>query len=160
MAAEKERWAERARWVRKDDENKALACVERMIKCKAEHDKILKNIEETKKLQQKMRSDVEHILCNLDELKRKHQNLTGRQACAEAAQAIHQSCGNLNNDIDDFFSRWETDVVTSELHYQVPSEATDALADEFDTVEHKESLRKTLDELIATNTPDEEVNND
>jgi hypothetical protein len=68
-----------------------------------------------------------------------------------------QSTGTgLEIDMDDLFTRWETEVVASELHAQLPASADDALDYEFDTVEQKQALRTALEEIIAVSEPKKE----
>lgn len=149
-------WAERARRVHVADENKALSCVARMTEVQAAYRRVQSELEEVKGLKQKMARDVDHILKKFEGLKRKHQNLAGRQACADAVHALQNIDGGIQNDIDDLFSRWETDVVARELHGRTMTDSGDLLAEEFETCEHKEALRMTLEEIIATSSPNEE----
>jgi len=151
-----ELWAERARRVHSADESKALACVARMTEVQAGHRKVLSDLEEAGSLKRKMAQDVDHILKKLEALKRKHQNLSGRQACAEAFNALQHADTGIQDDIDDLFARWETDVVAQELHVQSSAIASDPLAAEFDTAEQEQALRMALEQIIATPRPQEE----
>ena len=149
-------WTERARRIHGSDEAKALACVARMVKCEENRKKVLQNLEDARKLKNRMAQDVDHILKKLDAHKRRHQNLTGRQACAEAVHAMQDADSGLATDIDDLFTRWETDVVASELHAQLPASTDDLLDHEFDAAEQEQALRMTLEEIMATPKPDKE----
>lgn len=151
-----ELWAGRARRVHSADESKALACVARMTQARTAHGRVLNDLEEARRLKQKMATDVDHILKKLEALRRRHQNLAGRQACAEAFNALQRADGGIQDDIDDLFSRWETDVVAQELHAQSPDMAGDALADEFATAEQEQALRLTLKQIIETPEEQEE----
>lgn len=143
-------WADRTRRIHGSDEAKALTCVARMTTCRQRREQVLKNLEEARNLRDKMVRDVDHILEKLDAHKRRHQNLTGRQVCAEAVHAMQYAETGLETDIGDLFTRWETDVVASELHAQRPALIDDPLDHEFDTAEQEQALRMALEEIIAT----------
>jgi phage shock protein A len=150
-------WTDRARKVHSEDEGKALECVARMIKAQGDHHQVLSALEETRCLQQKMALDVDHILKKLEALKRRHQNLTGRQLCAEAVTGLQLADGGIQHDIDDLFTRWETDIVAQELQdTRLPAAASDPLAEEFETVEQKQALRLALEEIISNPSPEKE----
>ncbi len=143
-------WAERARRVHATDENKALSCIARMTQVQAAYRQVQDDLEEAGSLKHKMARDVEHILKRLEALKRRHRNLSGRQACAEAACAIQNADGGIQNDIDNLLARWETDVAAQELCGKTAPESCDLLLEEFETTEKKEALRRTLNQIIAT----------
>ncbi|MGD9009991.1 MAG: hypothetical protein PVG41_18835 [Desulfobacteraceae bacterium] len=149
-------WSDRARRIHGSDDAKALACVARMTKCEQSRKEVLKNLEDARNLRNKMARDVDHILNKLEAHKRRHQNLTGRQVCAEAVHSMQYAETGLEIDIDDLFTRWETDVVASELHAQLPASTDDPLDHEFDTAEQEQSLRTALKAIIATPDPNKE----
>jgi phage shock protein A len=156
LREQSELWAERARRVHLTDESKALACVARMTQSQAGYRQVQTDLEEAGKLKKKMAQDVDHILKKLETLKRKHQNLAGRQVCAEAVNTLQNANGGIQYDIDNLFTRWETDVVAQELHAQSPEVASDCLAEEFDSAEQKQALRMALEQIIATPCSTEE----
>jgi phage shock protein A len=133
-----------------------LACVARMTKYEQSRKEVLKNLEDAGNLRDKMARDVDHILKKLEAHKRRHQNLTGRQVCAEAVHAMQDAETGLETDIGDLFTRWETDVVASELHAQLPAADDDPLDHEFDSAEQEQALRIALEEIIATPEPNKE----
>jgi phage shock protein A len=143
-------WTDRARRIHGSDEAKALACVARMTKCEQSRKEVQKNLEDARNLRNKMAQDVEHILKKLDAHKRRHQNLTGRQVCSEAVVAMQDAETGLEIDIDDLFTRWETDVVAGELHAQLPASADDPFDHEFDAAEQEQALRTALEAIIET----------
>lgn len=149
-------WAERARRVHLSDETKALACVARMSQAQTDRCRAVSELGEVKNLKGKMARDVDHILKKLEALKRKHQNLAGRQACAEAVHALQHADGGIHHDIDDLFTRWETDVVARELHARCETAVTDTLSEEFDTDEQQHALQLALEQLIADPKSEEE----
>lgn len=142
-------WAERARRVHGGDRRKAMECVARMKEIDEARDGVLNDLEETRGLQAKMSGDVGQILRKLETLKRKQQNLSGRQACAQAVQALHHADGAIQGDVDELLARWETDVVARELHGAASLEPVDPLAREFETEERERELERTLEELVA-----------
>ncbi len=149
-------WADRARRIHETDEVKALECVARMTKCEENRHQVLKSLEDTRKLKIRMARDVDHILQKLEAHKRRHQNLASRQVCADAVHVTQDADTGLETDIDDLFTRWETDVVASELHAQLPDPHNDLLDREFDMNEQEQALRMTLEEIIAKREPDKE----
>jgi len=156
LQEQEELWAERARRAYSADEGKALSCVARMTQVQAACRQVQSDLKEVKSLRQKMARDVDHILKKMEALKRKHQNLAGRQACAEAVHALHSVDGGIQNDIDNLFSRWETDIVTQELHSQTATDSCDLLAEEFETSEQQEALRMTLAQIISSSSEKKE----
>ncbi len=143
-------WTERARRIHATDESKALECVARIKYIQTGLQQTHCNLEETNALKKQMFQDVEKALGKLDILKRKHQNLTGRQICAEASQTLHHADDSLQDDINNLLSRWETEVVAQELHGHSPAIMTDSLADEFETAEHEQELRLALQQIVTT----------
>jgi phage shock protein A len=150
LREQSELWAERARRVHSTDESKALACVARMTQTQAGYRQVQSDLAEARNLKNKMAHDVGQILKKLEALKRRHQNLAGRQVCAEAVNTLQDADGGIRNDIDDLFARWETDVVSQELHTQSPAMASDCLAEEFSSDEQNQALRLALEQIIAT----------
>jgi phage shock protein A len=157
LCEQAELWADRARRVHSTDESKALACVARMTQARTAHGQVLGDLEEARRLKQKMATDVDQILKKLETLRRRHQNLAGRQACAEAYNTLQQVDGGIQDDIDDLFTRWETDVVAQELHAQSPDIAGDSLDAEFASAEQEQALRLALKQVLATPEQGEEV---
>ena len=148
LSEQAELWAARARRVHSTDESKALACVARMTEARAGRRQVLSDLEEARSLKHRMARDVEGILEKLEALKRRQRDLAGRQSCAEAINAIQRVDGGIQHDIDDLFTRWETDVVAQELHARTPDTAGDSLDDEFAALERKQSLRRALEEIL------------
>lgn len=149
-------WAGRARRVHSTDESKALACVARMTRAQAAHGQVLEDLEAARRLKQKMATDVDHILKKLGALRRRHQDLAGRQACVEAFNALQCVDSGLQDDMHDLFARWETDVVAQELHAQTPDMAGDPLDEEFASAEQEQALRHALKQIIGTPEQGEE----
>lgn len=149
-------WADRARRIRQSDEAKALECVARMTKCEESLKQVRQNLEDARILRNKMAQDVDHILKNLEARRRRHQNLSGRQVCAEAVHAMQNADTSLETDMDDLFARWETDVVASELHAHLPASTEDLLDDEFHADEREQALRMKLEKITASPEPDKE----
>jgi len=148
-------WVERARRVHATDESKALACVKRMQQHQASLDQILRELEETKRLKQKMAQDVDQVLAKLADLKRKHRLLAGRQSCAEAAAVLQDGEVFMADGADDLFARWEADVTAQELHAQSTDFETDPLSEAFDVAEQQAQLRNTLAEILASSEKQE-----
>ena len=103
-----------------------------------------------------MATDVDLILKKRDALRRRHQDLAGRQACAEAFGALQRLDGGTQDNIEDLFERWETDVVAQELHTRSPDIAGDTLAEAFDMVEQEQALRVALKKIIQDPEQEEE----
>lgn len=149
-------WAARAKKVHSSDENKALECVARMKGVQRREETLRNDLQEAILLRNKMEQDVNRILEKLKELKRKHQNLLGRQVCADAMTSVQQVEGVVQDDINDFFTRWESDVVANELRSHSAEMSEDILVQEFTQEEQQDELRHLLDELINTDTRTEE----
>ncbi len=146
---EKTLWTDRAKRIYAADENKALECVRRLKHVQAAKDQLRLDWSQARDLESRMAGDVDQILVKLDELKRKHRALSGRQACAEALDSFQGAESKVGQDVDDLFERWDMDVTARELHAQCADTSYDCLADEFDREEEAEDLRAALDEIIA-----------
>ncbi len=142
-------WAKRARRVHTEDEAKALDCVARMKETESDLRRIRAELAEAGRLRRKMARDVDQILEKLEALKRRHQDLAARQACAEAAGALQDAEGGTQQDVDELFARWETEVVARELGTQAAPVGGDSLAEEFEASERQSDLRSALAELLA-----------
>jgi phage shock protein A len=149
-------WAERARRVHTTDQEKALACVRRMKKAQADQSLVVRELDETRNLKRRMAQDVEQTLHKLGDLKRRHRLLTGRQTCAEALNVVQPYEAGLPDEVDDLYTRWETDVTARELHNQTAAPATDSLAEAFDRHEEEDDLRLTLEALITSHNETKE----
>lgn len=149
-------WAERARRVHSTDNEKALECISRMTVVQKKQKAAEVDLKETQGLKDKMAQDLDYVHEKLNTLKRRHRNLSGRQVCANAVHTIQQVDGTIQQDIDNLFNRWETEVVTTELRSNTQQEGYDPLAEEFNNLENKEALQQTLNDLLATSTKTKE----
>jgi phage shock protein A len=149
-------WAERARRVYTTDQEKALACVRRMKKAQADQALVVRELDETRNLKRRMAQDVEQTVHKLGDLKRRHRLLTGRQTCAEALNVVQPDEAGLPDEIDELYTRWETDVTARELHNQTVAPPTDLLAEDFDRHEEEDDLRLTLEALITSHNETKE----
>ena len=149
LEAQAAQWADRARRVHTTDQEKALACVRRMKKAQSDQALVIRELAETRDLKRRMAHDVAQTLRKLDDLKRRHRLLAGRQTCAEALNALQPTEARLPDEVDDLYTRWETDVTARELHNQTVAPETDSLAEDFDRHEEEDDLRLTLEALIT-----------
>lgn len=143
-------WTDRARRTHATDKSKALECVARIKNIQSGYLQTSSNLKETKTLKKHMSQDVDKALRKLEMLKLKHQNLTGRQTCAETSKVLHNPENCFQDDINNLFTRWETQVVAQELHGNFPIIAPDNLEDEFETAEQEEELRLALEQIVTT----------
>lgn len=153
-------WVERARRVHAADESKALACVKRMQQDQASLTQIMRELEETKRLKQKMAHDVDQVLAKLTDLKSRHRRLSGRQSCAQAAAVLQDGEVFMEEGADDLFSRWEADVTAQELHAQSTGFEVDPLSEAFDAEEQQAVLRETLAEILSSSPEKQEVSDE
>ncbi|MBD3419612.1 MAG: hypothetical protein GF398_05780 [Chitinivibrionales bacterium] len=142
-------WKGRARKVYADDEAKALECMRRAKRAQTEHQKITVEIKEVRELEIKMERDVERIQKKLETVKHRQRALAGRQSCAEALHSAASLNADAHEGLDDLLTRWETDVVASELQSDSVCVNRDSLTDEFDKQEEEADLKCALDELMT-----------
>ena len=148
LASQAALWKKRARRVHTEDKDQALECVRRMQQARNARSDIEHELEEIRELKHQMAGDVDQAGRKLDDLKRRHRILAGRQSCAEALDGLPAEQARLPQDLDALYSRWETDVVARELHTRSLAPAADRLAAAFDRQEDEAALQMTLAEIV------------
>ena len=148
-------WVERAKMIARDDEQKALACLQRRNLCREQISKLRANLVKQEELEQKLGMTLEQMENRLAEIVQQRHSMRSRHAAADAMRALNDVDSLANNTVDAIFERWE--IKLTETEYQVgQGQSVDSLEVEFSQRESCEALREELATLIQ---PDSESSN-
>ena len=151
-AANDKRWTERARQVAANDEEKALACLQRRNRNRDQIQKMKLMQAEYQRSVIQMRQNIQRCEEELRGMVQKHQVLRARQCTADAMQIIDRDGAATLPDVETSFECWETKTAPNE--YLVDNfDTTDELEREFVDAETQEALRDELAELLADSEP-------
>ena len=145
-------WADRARRIGHEDEQRAMDCLARRRACQSEAGSLARRAARQQALEERLDRDITALRDRLVEIESRREDLKGRELSARGSQAalgLDQS-GDL--DVDRVFERWEVDVTRAEL--RTPAELpADTLGSEFEQSEREQSLRDELSALLADEEP-------
>ncbi len=141
------RWAERARSIAEDDENRALDCLRRRRDCLQQIDKLIHSIARHDELEQRLGEQVREIDERIKEVTEQRNVMRSRQSVAEAMHAMNAVQGGSAVDIEDTFDRWEINLGETELLFGA-NVAADPLDTSFLEEEDRAALRAELDVLL------------
>ena len=140
-------WVERAKVVARDDEQKALACLQRRNLCREQISTLRANLVKQEELEQKLGITLEQMENRLAEIVQQRNSMRSRHAAADAMRALNDVDSMANNTVDAIFERWE--IKLTETEYQVGQEQSlDSLELEFSRRENDEVLREELATLL------------
>jgi phage shock protein A len=141
-------WASRAIKAKKQDEQKALQCVKRLVQTKKQISLLERQQQESAEQENKIRDDLNALQEQLQILKNKKEILAARQNRSHLQEALQDGQSNPLNDVQHVFDRWEGRVVSAE--YDTPAKTSDTLLNSFEQEEETEALQKMLDELTES----------
>ncbi|BCG65278.1 MAG: phage shock protein A [Methyloprofundus sp.] len=151
-------WSERAIQARETDEQTALQCVKRLRQVQKLIAVRKQQLEQSIAQEEKIRSDLEAIQEQLQDLKNKKEILAARQNRASVKDALYDKQGNSLQDVQNVFDRWEGSVVSSEFDTPETLIEIDTLAKDFEQAEDDLALKMMLDELTAESNTSEDKN--
>ena len=152
LAAEEERWRDRAVRVAQSDQERALECLRRRREIQRDIKLTQAQLTEHDAFEQQLAADIKAIGERIAKLKRKKNALTARQYRGEAMHASAADQLGLIAEIDEIFDRWETKLEERELGAYT---ATDTFEDQFLSEESRVELQLELEQLVSE-TADEE----
>jgi phage shock protein A len=141
-------WASRAIKAKKQDEQKALQCVKRLVQTKKQIVLLERQQRESAEQENKIRDDLNALQEQLQILKNKKEMLAVRQNRSHLQDALQDSQTDPLNNVQQVFDRWEGRVVSAE--YDAPAKTADTLLNSFEQEEETEALQKMLDELTES----------
>lgn len=144
-------WTARAIKAKKQDEQKALQCVKRLMQTKKQIILLEQQHETSAGQENKIRDDLNAIQAQLLILNNKKEMLAVRQNRIHLQDTLHDNQPNSLDNVQQVFDRWEGRVVSAE--YNTPSDPTDTLLDTFELEEETLALKMMLDELSDSDNP-------
>jgi phage shock protein A len=140
-------WAERAVRASKEDEPRALACLQRR---QAVRDRILRVAEAREAFRQaaeRMSADIGRCEEELAAMSRKHELMRARQASVDASRICTDfGCSGLD-ELERSLERWEISIAQGEVCTGL-SDSMDSLEREYINEEREQRLRAELEELL------------
>ena len=141
------RWADRARSIADEDENRALECLRRRRECLAQLEKLTESIARHDELEQQIGEQVQRIEERIKEVTEQRNLMRSRQSVAEAMHAMKSVQGDSAIDIEDTFDRWEINLGETEILFGT-THTSDPLDTAFLEEEDKAELRAELEEML------------
>ena len=161
LSDDEQRWQERAQGFAREDENKALACLERRQHCQEELLRLQDMLKQHAETEKRLLEQVKVIEKRRAEISNKRHLLKSRQSVAEANRVVSAVIGSGSIGINDAFDRWEISIAKSELSSPNASfidESFDGIEEidrfELDIIE-TEKQQKLLSELKKIQTHDD-----
>lgn len=144
-------WAERAKGIAAEDEQKALECIARRNRCRQQAVQTQEALIRHEELEQKIGDNVKRMEQRLTELTQQRNLMRSRQSAAEAMRIISRIESSSAHGIEDTFDRWEMLITETEYASGELSE-TDSLDTTFLKEENTMQLRAELDVLLDETT--------
>jgi len=143
------RWRERAMECAKDDEHKAIACVQRARQCEAQAEQLKDSHEQYQQTTDKLSRDIQTAENRAREMKQKHSLMRARQSSTAAIASTQDSKIDVVTELDDTFDRWEMKLRKTEImHDNVDNNSYDSLEQAFIEQEEADDLRDELNALL------------
>lgn len=140
------RWRERAIACRKDDEEKALRCVQSLKNAENSLGRLQHQMRENQQLIDNLESHLTEVEQHLAELQNKKESLSARAARNKAASCVQHTSPPAG--FDNVFERWETQVTADEYGTVAGAGSSDSLDREFRQQEDKAALKAELNALV------------
>lgn len=148
LHTERQRWEQRAVSSAKEDEQRALACLQRRQAIDKQIAQMTSARGEYAATAARMAADIDRAEEEIRTLSQKHALLRARQSSSEALQSSSLSAMPPLADLETSFDRWETRIAQAEI-LRGDAEPVDALEEQFRTVEEESALRAELEQLMA-----------
>lgn len=144
------RWAQRAVQAAKEDEQRALACMQRRHQCQDAIKPLEKSLVQYRDSRMRMMADIHHCEEMIRNMGQKHALLRARQASAEAVNAVNEIGVSELDQLENSFERWEVRIAQEELAAPAlgPLYADDGLEQDYRRREDDAQLREELAQLM------------
>ena len=155
------RWADRARSLAEQDEQKALSCLARRKQLQHRLADMEANLGRQRELTAQLTETARELEAKLEEASRQHNLMRARQSVADANTAFGSS-SERHDQLDEVFERWESNVMAYEDQSPLgdPGDGElDLLESELDKSEQQAELADELQRLLAESPNDKEGNN-
>ena len=144
LTEDAERWRDRAKRFAAEEEERALECLRRMERAKAERKQVAAQLNQYEALCGKLKERLATIETRLSDLQLKRTALSSRSARAQVMGTTDQGA---MPEVDDIFDRWEMAVIEDEYLDEVVVGEGDSLERELDASDERERLAAILNEL-------------
>lgn len=141
-------WQDRARRTAESDKERAIECLKRFRNAQQEAAQVRAQEKEHQSVEQQLRKDLDAIDERLKRLKAQRNVLRTREARTEALRLGQAADTSLISDVDEIFTRWESQVARYEFDTEL-TPAADTLQEEFVTQEERAELEAMLADLTA-----------
>ena len=147
LEAAVEQWTARAKNAAKDDEEKALNCLQRRNQSQKALEATNRAIADHAAREGDLTQAVQRIEERLREIESTRNLLRTRQSAAEANKSVAKLTVSDCYQVDDVLERWEMNILETE--YAAPSTSTtDAFESDFVEQEARDDLKSQLDDLM------------
>lgn len=153
LKAKEQRWSDRAIKEAEDNEQQALACLQRRQLVREKIVKLIATRDNYQQTAAKMTSDIARCDQELAAMSQKHELMRARQSSADALNVINEVNGSSIDELETSFERWETRITQGELNVD-SYELTDSLEESYLDQESNEALRTELNELLKQEKDD------
>ena len=144
LAEDAERWRERAKRFAVEDEERALECMRRMNRAKAEQTQVVDQLAQYEALCETLKDRLTVVEARLSDLQLKRTALSSRGSRAQVMGGADQ---HSMSDVNAVFDRWEMAVIEDEYLDEIVGGESDTLERELNATEEREQLRAALEEL-------------
>lgn len=143
-----QKWEHRAKSIAKEDEQKALQCVQRRNVCVSQANQIKDSLKQHEQLEEKIGQSVQNMELRLIELTQQRNMLRTRHSTADALRVISQIEDNSSFGVEDTFDRWEMLIAETEYASGTYNNYGDSLDYSFSKSEESEDLKADLYDIL------------
>ncbi len=141
-------WRKRAIECAKENEDKALECINRRRSCQQQSKTLGKTLEQYAQTADRLAKDIETSQQRLTEMKQELTLMRARQSTCLALNVTNDASNHSVRALENSFNRWEVNMDQTGIPLDV-DDTTDTLERDFITQEQQEELQKELMVLLA-----------
>jgi len=143
-----QKWEQRAKSIAKEDEQKALQCVQRRNVCRSQASQIEDSLKQHQQLEEKIGQTVQNMELKLIELTQQRNMMRTRHSTADALRVISQIEDNSSLGVEDTFDRWEMLIAETEYAGGAYNNFDDSFEYSFAKAEEGDDLKADLDDIL------------
>ncbi len=149
LRMDSEKWHERAVGAAKEDQDKALQCLQRKKQNQGELDLLQKNLVAHRSTERHVADNLKKVESRVSELSLQRNSFRSRESAARANHIIQRLEGDHSSGIEETFDRWESRLLAQETEYPL-MEVEDLLDNEYIEAEQRLELELELEELVGS----------
>ncbi|MEH6628670.1 MAG: PspA/IM30 family protein [Motiliproteus sp.] len=147
---DKTAWEQRALKYAQQDQQKALECIKHKHNIENRLQQLLDQRGQYHSMDIQLETNLTDVEHRLDQLQLKKTALSSRSARTTAISHVNNP--NLLHETDQFFERWETNVLEGEYIEGVITDSTSVFEQQILQQEETEKLKNALDDLLSQNS--------